>query len=156
MMTKKKDGAEKATKAELAAVDRNLANLVDFTAKHGHDNSVQACLDTLETERDALLARMSTTKPTIDRLPDIIPDAQRRYPGTVFNLGNLPTTAEPRRIAQLKTAIGKIFGDIPLHPQYDEGPVVAQMALNQKALALFDEPRRAGIERWYPGQDSNL
>lgn len=131
----KRDNRDAVTK-EITEIETQLSNLVDFIAEHGHDDSVKARLDDLGSRRDRLKAEAKVQPLDLDRLPDLIPDALKRFEEKVSQLANIPESAPATKIARLRSLLRDLVNKIPLYPQYDEGILVAGMSLNEKALVL--------------------
>jgi len=122
----------------LARLSKEEANTVDAIVKMGINDALQAKLQELTAEKEALEGQLATTPATLDTLPDIISQELDRIKDKILNLGTLlgGKGATAAQIAKARTALRTLFGEMRLVPDYEEGHLVAHLAINKKALAL--------------------
>jgi hypothetical protein len=104
------------SKCRLADLDRKIGNLVRAIEDGEYNGKVKTRLAELEAEKKELPANLKPDK--LDRVEELLPKLEERYPALVNNLGKaLP----PAELSRSRRIVAGLLGDVILRPTTDGG-----------------------------------
>src|SRR5262249_34072944 len=119
----------KATQAQLAKIDREIANIMTAIKQGILTPTVKAELEKAEAERSRLMAAPQPHARAIDKLAAFLPNAKDRYQTIVKNL----TTLAPKHLDSAREQLKALVGEITLWPRA-EGYLEAELRGNYAGL----------------------
>jgi len=130
----------KATQAQLAKLDREIANIMTAIKRGILTPTVKAELDKAEAERARLMAAPQPNAKAIDKLAAFLPNAQERYRTLV---GTFATLA-PKHLDAAREQIKVLVGEITLWPT-PAGHLEAELTGNYAGLLKLAVGQNNGL-----------